>query len=77
MKEIFVAPVEAELIRKYEPVWNTIIDGFGNHDPGSGRYNQAPSEWDVIHPGRLWASRLTGKPPALQDIIAKLNDHLS
>lgn len=39
-----VVPVEAELIRKYRPLWNTIIDGFGNHLAGSGRYNQARSE---------------------------------
>lgn len=39
-----VVPVEAELIRKYKPLWNTVIDGFGNHDPGIGRYNQTRSE---------------------------------
>jgi hypothetical protein len=72
-----VVPVEAELIRKYQPVWNTVVDGFGNHDPGSGRYNQAPSEWDVLHPGRSWAERLTGKPPVLQDIHAKLKSYYS
>jgi hypothetical protein len=53
-----VVPVEAELIRRYAPLWNTVIDGFGNHDPGSGRYDQAKSEWDVLHPGRPWAARL-------------------
>jgi len=39
-----VVPLEAELIRKYTPLWNTFVDGFGNHDPGSGRYGQAKSE---------------------------------
>ncbi|HET6516514.1 MAG TPA: Eco29kI family restriction endonuclease [Thermodesulfovibrionales bacterium] len=33
--------VEAALIRRYRPLWNTAVDGFGNHDPGSGRYDQA------------------------------------
>ena len=50
-----IVPVEAELIRRFMPLWNTLVDGFGNHDPGAGRYNQARSEWDVLHPGRLWA----------------------
>jgi len=47
-----VVPIEAELIRRYRPLWNSVVDGFGNHDPGSGRYNQARSEWDILHPGR-------------------------
>lgn len=64
--------VEAALIRKYRPLWNAIVDGFGNHDPGSGRYEQAKSEWDVLHPGRSWAARLKGKSPDLEEIIAKI-----
>jgi len=39
-----ISTVEAALIRYYKPIWNTQIDGFGNHDPGKGRYNQAKSE---------------------------------
>jgi hypothetical protein len=60
-----IGTVEAALIRHYTPIWNTSIDGFGNHDPGKGRYNQAKSDWDVIHPGRPWAEKLTGEgnPP--------------
>ncbi|MBN1877473.1 MAG: Eco29kI family restriction endonuclease [Anaerolineae bacterium] len=70
-----VVPVEASLIRRYQPLWNMLIDGFGNHDPGSGRYNQAKSEWDVLHPGRVWAEKLSGAAPDLGDIIAKLKSH--
>jgi hypothetical protein len=70
-----VVPIEAELIRNFNPLWNSVIDGFGNHDPGSGRYNQAISEWDVIHPGRPWAKRLTGKAPKYDEIIRKLDDY--
>jgi len=67
-----IVPIEAELIRTFKPLWNWRIDGFGNHDPGAGRYNQAKSEWDVLHPGRSWAGRLTGESPRLEDIIKKL-----
>lgn len=42
----------------FRPVWNMVIDGFGNHDPGSGRYNQKISSWDTLHPGRSWAMKL-------------------
>lgn len=71
-----VVPVEAELIRRHKPLWNTVVDGFGNHDPGKGRYNQSPSEWDVLHPGRSWAGRLTGTPPEYTAIIAKIQNFL-
>ena len=67
-----ISAVESELIRTYRPLWNTVVDGFGNHDPGGGRYNQARSEWDVLHSGRGWADRLTGPAPQLEDIIVKI-----
>ncbi len=67
-----ISTIEAELIRRSMPLWNTVIDGFGNHDPGSGRYNQAKSEWDVLHPGRSWVRRLTGLAPSLEEIISKI-----
>jgi len=71
-----ISTVEAELIRRYNPLWNSTIDGFGNHDPGSGRYAQAPSEWNVLHPGRAWATKLTGKEPNLRGIVVKIRDAL-
>ena len=64
--------VEAALIRKYNPLWNSYIDGFGNHDPGSGRYNQAKSEWDVLHPGRGWAEKLRGNAPTTAEVTEKV-----
>ncbi len=72
-----IGPVEATLIRKYKPLWNTVVDGFGNHDPGAGRYNQARSEWDILHPGRLWAERLTGVSASLENVIAKIQRALA
>lgn len=70
-----VVPVEAELIRRCKPLWNSVVDGFGNHDPGKGRYKQAKSEWDVLHPGRLWTQHLTGHAPCLEKIVAKLRQY--
>jgi hypothetical protein len=72
-----VRPVEASLIRYHKPLWNMVVDGFGNHDPGQGRYNQAKSEWDVLHPGRLWVERLTGVPLNRDKIIGKVQSHLA
>lgn len=72
-----ISTIEAALIREYQPLWNTLIDGFGNHDPGKGRYAQAKSDWDVCHPGRPWAERCQGiatdKAKLLQRIEVFMN----
>lgn len=67
-----IGTVEAALIRYYIPIWNNLLDGFGNHDPGKGRYNQAKSEWDVLHPGRAWADRCNGEASSLQEVEDKV-----
>ena len=56
--DIWIPLAESLLIEMYLPLWNRKIDGFGNHDPGKGRYNQQKSAWDLIHPGRPWAEKL-------------------
>ncbi len=70
-----ISTVEATLTRLYNPLWNSHLDGFGNHDPGKGRYQQAKSEWDVLHPGRKWAEKLTGIPPELAKIEEKISKY--
>ena len=70
-----IGTVEASLIRQYTPIWNSCIDGFGNHDPGSGRYDQAKSDWDILHPGRSWADRLRGAHSSLKEIETKAKDY--
>ena len=56
--DIWIPLAESLLITTYSPLWNVIIEGFGNHDPGKGRVNQQKSVWDVLHPGRTWATKL-------------------
>lgn len=69
-----IGTVEAALIRYYRPIWNSLIDGFGNHDPGKGRYNQAKSDWDVIHPGRSWAEKCLGQASEMENVLARINE---
>lgn len=71
-----ISTIESCLIRKYNPLWNSVIDGFGNHDPGKGRYNQAISEWDFLHPGRVWVERLSGQKPELKGIVEKIKKYM-
>ena len=59
-EDALIAPIESAIIRQYNPLWNSWVDGFGNHAPGGGRSGQARSQWDVIHHGRIWANNLEG-----------------
>jgi hypothetical protein len=71
-----ISTVEAALIKITRPLWNVVVDGFGNHDPGSGRYDQARSDWDVLHPGRPWAEKCKGIAAKPGEITARINAHL-
>ena len=71
-----IGVIEAALIKLHRPLWNSCLDGFGNHDPGKGRYEQARSDWDVIHPGRNWADRLKGRSNSKGSVLTKIEAHL-
>ncbi|NJO16306.1 MAG: Eco29kI family restriction endonuclease [Thioploca sp.] len=71
-----IGSIEAALIKLNQPLWNSGVDGFGNHDPGRGRYEQARSDWDVVHTGRVWADRLNGIPNDKSDVLASIANHL-
>lgn len=57
--EVFIPLGESLLISHYQPLWNSVVDGFGNHDPGSGGSGGKKPMWDVVHPGRPWAHKLS------------------
>jgi len=76
VEDIWIPLGENLLVTKFSPIWNMLIDGFGNHDPGKGRYNQARSRWDVLHPGRAWVTRLKARPETSEQIITELSAFL-
>jgi hypothetical protein len=55
---VWIELAERFLIEHYRPIWNTVIEGFGNHDPGAGRKDMKRPRWDILHPGRPWAQKL-------------------
>lgn len=55
--DIWIPLGESLLIEMFQPVWNSVLDGFGNHDPGSGRYKGMRPPWHVVHPGVPWAAK--------------------
>ena len=63
VNEDWTAGCEAVLIKQWEPLWNTVLTGFGNHAPGRGRNNQRRSMWDTLHTGRRWACGLDPEVP--------------
>lgn len=72
--DIWIPLGESLLITKFTPLWNTVIDGFGNHDPGKGRYNGLRPKWDVLHPGRSWADRCAVRHETQEQIIREVVD---
>lgn len=56
--DVWIPLAESLLIERFGPIWNTVLDGFGNHDPGKGRKAGQRPAWDTVHPGRSWATSL-------------------
>lgn len=70
--DIWIPLGEALLIANFSPIWNKIIDGFGNHDPGKGRYKQLRSRWDTLHPGRSWSHKCQERGETVKQIEGEL-----
>lgn len=75
--DIWIPLGEALLISTFNPVWNRLIDGFGNHDPGAGRYNGLRPRWDVLHPGRSWAEKCKQRNESPKEIGRKIIDYFA
>lgn len=74
--DIWIPLGESLLIEKFAPVWNSIVEGFGNHDPGKGRYNSQKPLWDMVHPGRPWAERMHENKKSAHQILQELDYRL-
>lgn len=75
--DIWIPLGESLLIAHFSPVWNIIVDGFGNHDPGGGRYKQYRSRWDTLHPGRSWALKCQQRKESPDEITKAIELHLT
>lgn len=74
--DIWIPLGESALIREHRPVWNAIVDGFGNHDPGKGRINGVRPRWDTLHPGRAWAIKYPARSETNADIEQDIREYL-
>jgi hypothetical protein len=76
IEDIWIPLAESLLISTFIPVWNVAVSGFGNHDPGNGRYQQKRSYWDEIHHGRAWAMRCQPSSLTQEQIYDNIKTHL-
>ena len=74
---VWIGLTEQVLISTYQPIWNVVVDGFGNHDPGAGRRNQRRSRWDTLHTGREWAFNLQDRGETAEEIMAAIKAFLA
>jgi len=77
VEDIWIPLGESLLIERFQPLWNVVVDGFGNHDPGAGRHSGQCPLWDVVHPGRPWAARLRDNQRPLSAILSAIAQALA
>ena len=65
---VWITLAERFLIDHFQPAWNSVIDGFGNHAPGQGRRDMRRPRWDVVHPG----PEALKAEETVEDILASL-----
>lgn len=75
--DIWIPLGENMLIENFRPVWNMIIDGFGNKDPGRRRARQYKSSWDILHPGRSFAEKLADGNKTAADVIRLVEEYFA
>ncbi|MCX6844407.1 MAG: Eco29kI family restriction endonuclease [candidate division WOR-3 bacterium] len=74
--DIWISLAESLLIDLTQPVWNCVLDGFGNHPVGKGRGRGKRSTWDTLHPGRAWALKLPANPRSRRELADLVVKHL-
>jgi hypothetical protein len=75
--DIWIGLGEALLIQHFRPLWNQLVDGFGNHNPGKGRRSGRKPLWDELHPGRDWAKKLSPPKKELSEILSEISTYMS
>jgi hypothetical protein len=75
--DIWIPLGENMMIEQFKPIWNIVIDGFGNKDPGKRRATQYRSSWDVLHPGRQFAEKLADGGLTIEALAVRLKEYFS
>ena len=73
--DVWIPLGESLLIQRHRPIWNSLIDGFGNHTPGKGRFKGARPSWDTLHPGRSWAEKCAQSKLSEEQILHHIEQY--
>lgn len=74
--DVWISLGETLVIQRFQPLWNHVVEGFGNNDPGSKRYAGKRPLWDELHPGRPWARRCTPPKHDRDAILNMVSDYM-
>jgi hypothetical protein len=74
--DVWIPLAESMLIEQFKPVWNHILEGFGNHNPGKGRQRGKMPPWDCVHLGREWATHLKPCANSKDELLRRIADYL-
>lgn len=77
VEPIWIPLGESVTISRFAPVWNVIVPGFGNHDPGAGRRKGLRTRWDTLHPGRTFAPFFPERPETAENIADDITQYLA
>jgi hypothetical protein len=77
LDEIWIPLGESLVIQRYNPLWNVVLEGFGNHMPGQYRPGGKVSSWDSLHPGRSWTAQHQVSDETRADLLGKVAAHLA
>lgn len=73
---VWTALGESAMIRRYRPVWNAVLVGFDDTDPGRRRAEGLRSAWDTLHPGRPWAAKYIGRDETADQIAQDVGQYI-
>jgi len=72
--DIWIPLGESLAIQRFRPLWNQVVDGFGNKTPGAKRFSGARPLWDELHPGREWAEHCAPAKKSSDEIMELIRD---
>lgn len=76
LDHVWIRLAESGMIAIYNPLWNQVLDGFGNKIPGKKRQHQSRSAWDTIHPGKGWPEILGPERKEKDCLCDEIEKHL-
>ncbi|MFD3352694.1 Eco29kI family restriction endonuclease [Streptomyces fradiae] len=78
VEEVWISGAGALMVGDHRPIWNTVVEGFGHHNPGTARRDFTPrSPWDELHPGRPWAVEQRPAKTSAMELRRAVRQHIA